>query len=77
MVGEALFTAFRVLNSIPKKNKEKTPYEDWVGMKPSLSYLHTYGCLAKVNIPIPKNTNSNQTEWIVFVLLNEALGIDF
>jgi hypothetical protein len=54
MVGEALLTACHVLNRVPNKNKEETPYEEWVGRKPSLSYLRTWGCLAKVNIPIPK-----------------------
>jgi hypothetical protein len=52
--GEALLTACHVLNRVSNKNKEKTPYEEWVGRKPSLSYLRTWGCLAKVNIPIPK-----------------------
>jgi hypothetical protein len=52
--GEALLTACHVLNRVPNKNKDKTPYEEWVGRKPSLSYLRTWGCLAKVNIPIPK-----------------------
>jgi hypothetical protein len=54
MVGEALLTACRVLNRVPNKNKEKTPYEEWIGRKPSLSYLRTWGCLVKVNIPIPR-----------------------
>lgn len=54
MVGEALLTSCHVLNRVPNNNKEKTPYEEWVGRKPSLSYLRTWGCLAKVNIPIPK-----------------------
>jgi hypothetical protein len=35
-------------------NKEKTPYEEWIGRKPSLSYLRTWGCLAKVNVSINK-----------------------
>ena len=52
--GEALLTACHVLNKVPNKNKDKTPYEEWVGRKPSLAYLRTWGCLAKVNIPIPK-----------------------
>ena len=52
--GEALLTSCHVLNRVPNKNKEKTPYEEWVGRKPSLSYLRTWGCLAKVNIPISK-----------------------
>ena len=52
--GEALLTSCHVLNRVPNKNKDKTPYEEWAGRKPSLSYLRTWGCLAKVNIPITK-----------------------
>jgi hypothetical protein len=54
MVGEAIFTACHVLNRVPMKNKEKTPYEEWIGRRPSLSYLRTWGCLTKVNVPINK-----------------------
>lgn len=54
MVGEAVLTSYHVLNKVPIKNKEKTPYEDWIGRKPSLSYLRTWGCLAKVSVPINK-----------------------
>jgi hypothetical protein len=54
MVGEAILTASHVLNRIPNKSKETTPYEIWVGRKPSFSYLRTWGCLAKVNVPITK-----------------------
>jgi hypothetical protein len=54
MVGEAILTTSHVLNRIPNKNKETTPYEVWVGRKSSLSYLRTWGCLAKVNFPITK-----------------------
>ena len=36
------------------KNKEKTPFEEWENKRLTLSYLHTWGCLAKVNIPIAK-----------------------
>jgi hypothetical protein len=52
--GEAILTACHVLNRVPIKNKEKTPYEEWIGRRPSLSYLRTWGCLAKVNVPINK-----------------------
>jgi hypothetical protein len=51
---EAILTASHVLNRIMNKSKETTPYEIWVGRKPSLSYLHMWGCLAKVNVPITK-----------------------
>jgi hypothetical protein len=33
---------------------KKTPYEEWIGRKPSLSYLRTWSCLTKVNVPINK-----------------------
>jgi hypothetical protein len=36
------------------KSKEKTSYEELIGRKPSLSYLRTWGCLTKVNVPINK-----------------------
>jgi hypothetical protein len=52
--GEALLTSYHVLNRVPNKNKDQTPYEMWIGRKPSLSYLRTWGCLAKVNVPILK-----------------------
>ncbi|WVZ71715.1 hypothetical protein U9M48_020267 [Paspalum notatum var. saurae] len=54
--GEAILTSCHVLNRVPNKNKDKTPYEEWIGRKPSLSYLRTWGCLAKVNVPINKKS---------------------
>jgi hypothetical protein len=54
MVEMALLTSCHVLNRVPIKNKEKTSYEEWIGRKHSLSYLHTWGYLNKVNVPIKK-----------------------
>jgi hypothetical protein len=54
MVEAALLISWHVLNRAPMKNKEKTPYEEWIGRKSSLSYLHTWGCLTKGNMPINK-----------------------
>jgi hypothetical protein len=54
MVGADLLTSCHVLNRVSMNSKEKTPYEEWIGRKPSLSYLRTWGCLAKVNVPINK-----------------------
>jgi hypothetical protein len=34
MVGEALLTVSHILNRIPNKNKEITPYENLIGRKP-------------------------------------------
>jgi hypothetical protein len=54
MVGAALLSSCHVLNKVPMKKKEKTPYEVWIGRKLLLSYLCTWGCLAKVNVLINK-----------------------
>ncbi|GJZ83651.1 pol polyprotein [Tanacetum coccineum] len=35
------------LGHIPRKEKEETPYELWMGRKPSYQYLRVWGCLAK------------------------------
>jgi hypothetical protein len=51
---KAVFTSFHVLIRDPMKINKKTPYEEWIVRRPSLSYLRTWGCLAKVNVPINK-----------------------
>ena len=40
-------TASHILNKVPNKNKEQTPYEIWIGRKQSLTCAH-------INIPINK-----------------------
>src|SRR4051812_24229544 len=47
-------TACHVLNRVPTKHKTMTPFEEWERKMLKLSYLRTWGSLAKVNIPIPK-----------------------
>nr|GEV41275.1 retrotransposon protein, putative, Ty1-copia subclass [Tanacetum cinerariifolium] len=50
----AILTATYLLNKIHRKEKEETPYELWMGRKPSYKYLRVWGCLAKVVVPTPK-----------------------
>ena len=38
--GETLKTAAYILNRVSTKAAAKTPYELWVGRKPSLKYFH-------------------------------------
>ena len=52
--GEAILTACHVLNRVPTKNKETTPFEEWENKRLNLSYQQTWGCLTKVNVPINK-----------------------
>jgi transposase InsO family protein len=39
--GEAILTACHVLNRVPTKNKEITPFEEWEKKRLKLSYLRT------------------------------------
>jgi transposase InsO family protein len=52
--GETILIACHVLNRVPTKNKEITPFEEGEKRRLNLSYLCTWGCLAKVNVPISK-----------------------
>jgi hypothetical protein len=52
--GEAILVACHVLNRVPTKNKEITPFEEWEKKRLNLSYLRTWGCLTKVNVLINK-----------------------
>jgi len=44
---EALKTAIYILNRVPSKSVPKIPYELWTGKKPTLNYLHVWGCPAE------------------------------
>ncbi|GJW99448.1 retrotransposon protein, putative, ty1-copia subclass [Tanacetum coccineum] len=44
----ALESAARILNMVPTKKVDKTPYEVWHGQAPKLSYLKLWGCEALV-----------------------------
>ncbi|KAJ0492733.1 putative RNA-directed DNA polymerase [Helianthus annuus] len=54
MWGEAILSANYVLNMIPNKKKDVTPYELWMGKKPPYKSLKVWGCLAKVVVTPPK-----------------------
>ena len=42
--GKALKTAEYILNRVPTKAIDKTPYEIWTSKRPSLKHLHIWGC---------------------------------
>ena len=54
MWGDAVLSANYLLNKIPFKKKDVTPYELWFNRKPSYKFLKVWGCLAKVVVPPPK-----------------------
>jgi hypothetical protein len=47
---EALKTAAHILNRVPSKAVPKTLYELWTGRKPTLNYMHVWGCLAETKV---------------------------
>ena len=47
---EALKLPIHILNRVPSKLVSKTLYELWIGKKPSLNYLHVWGCPAEAKV---------------------------
>ncbi|GJR32293.1 pol polyprotein [Tanacetum coccineum] len=53
---EACLAANTILNRIPHKKSDKSLYQLWKGKQPSYKRMKVWGCLAKVQIPLPKRT---------------------
>lgn len=51
--GEAMKMANHILNRVPSKAVEKTPFQMWTARKPSLNHLHVWGCKAKAKLYNP------------------------
>jgi hypothetical protein len=63
-----MLTSYYVPNRVPNKNKDETPYDMWNERKSSLYYMSTWGCLVKINVPIPKKRElSHKTMDCVFL----------
>lgn len=45
--GDALKTIIYIFNRVPSKAVANTPYQLWIGKKPSLRHFHIWGCLAQ------------------------------
>jgi hypothetical protein len=58
--AEAVLSANYILNKLPQKKLDKTPYELWKFQTPSYQFLNVWGCLAKVAIHIPKKIKIGQ-----------------
>ncbi|GJZ51935.1 retrotransposon protein, putative, ty1-copia subclass [Tanacetum coccineum] len=60
----ALETATRILNMVPTKKVDKTPYELWYGKVPNLSYLKVWGCEALVKRDTPDKLQQRSVKCI-------------
>ena len=53
--AEAVNTSVYLLNKLPTKAlKDKTPYEAWHEVKPSIHHLRIFGCICFYQIPYQK-----------------------
>ncbi|KAG8479817.1 hypothetical protein CXB51_029556 [Gossypium anomalum] len=55
--AEAVNTSVYLLNKLPTRAvKDKTPFEAWYGLKPSVSHLKVFGCICYTLIPAERRT---------------------
>ncbi|KAG8489064.1 hypothetical protein CXB51_017032 [Gossypium anomalum] len=53
--AEAVNTSVYLLNRLPTHAvKDKTPFEAWHGLKPTVSHLKVFGCVCYAHIPVEK-----------------------
>ncbi|GKF62245.1 hypothetical protein Tco_0182299 [Tanacetum coccineum] len=60
----ALESVARILNMVPTKNVDKTPYELWDGKVPNLSYLKVWGCEAHVKRHTPDKLQQRSVKFL-------------
>ncbi|GJW09189.1 retrotransposon protein, putative, ty1-copia subclass [Tanacetum coccineum] len=75
--GYALESAARILNMVPTKKVNKTPYEMWQGKVPNMSYLKVWGCEALVKRDTPNKLESKSIKCIFVGYLKETMGYYF
>nr|GEV40705.1 retrotransposon protein, putative, Ty1-copia subclass [Tanacetum cinerariifolium] len=76
----ALETAARILNMVPTKKVDKTPYEIWHGQAPNLSYLKVWGCEAFVKrdtLTKPDKIDPRSFKCIFIGYPKETMGYSF
>ncbi|GJT99991.1 putative reverse transcriptase domain-containing protein [Tanacetum coccineum] len=73
----ALESAVRILNMVPTKKVDKTPYEIWHGKAPNLSYLKVWGCEAYVKCDSSDKLQQRSTKCIFVGYPKETMGYYF
>ncbi|GJU44687.1 retrotransposon protein, putative, ty1-copia subclass [Tanacetum coccineum] len=70
-------SATRILNMVPTKKVDKTPYELWYGKVPNLSYLKVWGCEALVKRDMPDKLQQRSVKCIFIGYPKETMGYYF
>ncbi|GJV37634.1 retrotransposon protein, putative, ty1-copia subclass, partial [Tanacetum coccineum] len=73
----ALESATRILNMVPTKKVDKTPYELWYGKVPNLSYLKVWGCEALVKRDTPDKLQLRSVKCIFIRYPKAMMGYYF
>ncbi|GJT71333.1 retrotransposon protein, putative, ty1-copia subclass [Tanacetum coccineum] len=73
----ALESATRILNMVPTKKVDKTPYELWYVKVPNLSYLKVWGCEALVKRDMPEKLQQRSIKCIFIGYPKETMGYYF
>ncbi|GJS44471.1 retrotransposon protein, putative, ty1-copia subclass [Tanacetum coccineum] len=73
----ALESATHILNMVPTKKVDKTPYELWYGKVPNLSYLKVWGCEALVKWDTPDKLQQRSVKCIFIGYPKETMGYYF
>ncbi|GKD36813.1 retrotransposon protein, putative, ty1-copia subclass [Tanacetum coccineum] len=73
----ALESATRILNMVPTKKVDKTPYELWYGKVHNLSYLKVWGCEALVKRDTPDKLQQRSVKCIFIGYPKETMGYYF
>ncbi|GJX02490.1 retrotransposon protein, putative, ty1-copia subclass [Tanacetum coccineum] len=66
-----------ILNMVPTKKVDKTPYELWFGKVPNLSYLKVWGCEALVKRDTPDKLQQRSVKCIFIEYPKETMGYYF
>nr|GEV05727.1 hypothetical protein [Tanacetum cinerariifolium] len=73
----ALESATRILDMVPTKKVDKTPYELWYGKVPNLSYLKVRGCEALVKRDTLYKLQQRSVKYIFIGYPKETIGYYF
>ena len=75
--GYALDTAVYLLNKVPSKSVNLTPYEIWSGKKPVLSHLKVWGCPAYVKRTMSDKLGAKSDKCLFVGYPKETFGYYF
>ena len=75
--GDALETIVYILNRVPSKLDNVTPYEIWTNKKPYLSHMKVWGCSAYVKRILSNKLEAKSDNCLFVQYPKETMGYQF